>query len=348
MKQLLFLTGRKKIGKTTAIRRFLEQEGLRPEGFRTVLASGVIPGVRTAHLLSADAKEEPSRTNYLFRCGKPGACSAAEADRPEQIRERFIRLGCGALDRIAGSSPADRKEAHREEADTEETARYSGLPGGSRRLVLMDELGPHEADVPEFQASVKRVLTCGLPVLGVLQQADAPFLQEIVRMRETELVPVTEENRNALPRRLGDWYHALEKEAGNREEQNSYGAVVFSEDGARVLMIQGRKSWSFPKGRRFFGESEKDAAVREILEETGVRARVDTEFAETVPSIYGPVPRKVTFFAGTAGRTETPLIPLEVEDAAWVPLEEAAERIRIPEDRDVLLRAIAYVSRRNS
>jgi 8-oxo-dGTP pyrophosphatase MutT (NUDIX family) len=344
MRQLLFLTGSKRIGKTTAIRRFLEQEGIRPEGFRTVLASGVIPGVRTAHLLLADSQEEPSRANYLFRCGAAGASGAeAETDRPEQIRERFIRLGCGALDRIAGSSPADR-----EETDTEETARNSGLPGSRRRLVLMDELGPHEADVPEFQASVRRVLACGIPVLGVLQQADAPFLQEIARMRETELVPVTEENRNDLPRRLGDWYRALRKESANREEQNSYGAAVFSEDGGWVLMIKGRKSWSFPKGRRFFGESEKDAAAREILEETGVHARVDTEFAETVPSIYGSVPRKVTFFAGTAERTQAPLIPLEVEDAAWVPLAEAAERIRIPEDREVLLRAVAYVSRRKS
>ena len=64
--------------------------------------------------------------------------------------------------------------------------------------------------------------------------------------------------------------------------EKSCGAVVFSQfSGAwHVLLIRhehGRHT-SFPKGHVEAGETERQTAEREILEETGVRVRVDTGF----------------------------------------------------------------------
>ncbi len=53
------------------------------------------------------------------------------------------------------------------------------------------------------------------------------------------------------------------------------GAVVRHEDGA-VLLIQRRDNglWALPGGAQDLGESTTEAAIREVLEETGVRIRV--------------------------------------------------------------------------
>jgi 8-oxo-dGTP diphosphatase len=44
-----------------------------------------------------------------------------------------------------------------------------------------------------------------------------------------------------------------------------------------VLLVHRPKydDWSFPKGKLARGESHRDAAIREVLEETGFRVRVD-------------------------------------------------------------------------
>lgn len=56
------------------------------------------------------------------------------------------------------------------------------------------------------------------------------------------------------------------------------GGVVF-DDAGRVLLVEPRGHyagyvWTFPKGRLDPGESHETAAVREVLEESGVTARI--------------------------------------------------------------------------
>lgn len=48
------------------------------------------------------------------------------------------------------------------------------------------------------------------------------------------------------------------------------GGVVFNEDG-EILMIYRRGNWDFPKGKIDPGESPRQAALREIKEETGLK-----------------------------------------------------------------------------
>ena len=49
------------------------------------------------------------------------------------------------------------------------------------RLLVMDELGPHEEAALRFQAAVFRTLDGSTPILGVLQQAQSQFLDRIAR-----------------------------------------------------------------------------------------------------------------------------------------------------------------------
>ncbi len=60
----------------------------------------------------------------------------------------------------------------------------------------MDELGPHEAEAVRFRQMILKVLDGPVPVLGVLQEAPSPFLQEIAQRPDVTVLRITEENRN--------------------------------------------------------------------------------------------------------------------------------------------------------
>lgn len=57
----------------------------------------------------------------------------------------------------------------------------------------------------------------------------------------------------------------------------SAGGVVYRKKGEElhVLLIEDRYTrWTLPKGKLESGETEEQAAIREILEETGIRGRI--------------------------------------------------------------------------
>lgn len=76
------------------------------------------------------------------------------------------------------------------------------------RLLVMDELGPHEAEARRFQAAVFRALEGDTPIIGVLQQAESEFLDRIARHPQVTVLTVSEENRNALAAELRRWWKA--------------------------------------------------------------------------------------------------------------------------------------------
>ena len=89
---------------------------------------------------------------------------------------RFDALGCAALTDTEGCS-----------------------------LLVMDELGPHEAQAVRFQAAVFRALEGEIPILGVLQQADSDFLRRVACHPQVTVLTVTEDNRGRLAAELLRW-----------------------------------------------------------------------------------------------------------------------------------------------
>jgi 8-oxo-dGTP diphosphatase len=60
------------------------------------------------------------------------------------------------------------------------------------------------------------------------------------------------------------------------------GGVVVRDDGRIAVIHRPRyDDWSLPKGKLDPGESFEDGAVREVLEETGVRGRITGELEST-------------------------------------------------------------------
>lgn len=73
---------------------------------------------------------------------------------------------------------------------------------GAYDLILMDELGPTEADALKFQQAVLDTMDGEVPVYGVLQMADSAFLDRIIAREDVRVITVTEDNRDQLPEEL--------------------------------------------------------------------------------------------------------------------------------------------------
>ena len=57
----------------------------------------------------------------------------------------------------------------------------------------------------------------------------------------------------------------------------SYGVLIFNEQGQLLLAhATGQKHWDIPKGGGEAGESAREAAIREVREETGIELTADS------------------------------------------------------------------------
>jgi 8-oxo-dGTP diphosphatase len=110
------------------------------------------------------------------------------------------------------------------------------------------------------------------------------------------------------------------------------------EDGTSEILVVHRPAyddWSFPKGKLEPGESEEDAAVREVEEETGLRCRLEREVATTRYRDGSGRPKSVRYWLMTpvgGGLTTAH----EVDDARFVPIPHAAELLSYDRDRELL------------
>jgi 8-oxo-dGTP pyrophosphatase MutT (NUDIX family) len=135
--------------------------------------------------------------------------------------------------------------------------------------------------------------------------------------------------------------------------EKSCGAVVFRnerKDGnlkRYVLMIKHSAGghYSFPKGHVEAGESEKMTAEREVKEETAVKIHINEKFRQ--PVYYRPRPnvkKEVVYFLAFTRQTEISPRPGEVEEVAWIPVEDAKALLAHDNDRRVLSLAIQHIN----
>ncbi|QSR28072.1 DNA mismatch repair protein MutT [Nocardioides aromaticivorans] len=116
--------------------------------------------------------------------------------------------------------------------------------------------------------------------------------------------------------------------------------VVAFRPGREVLLVHRPKydDWSFPKGKLDRGEHAVAAAVREVAEETGLHVRL----GPPLPSQRYPVARRMKTVHYWTGRVVgdddvTGYRPNdEIDAAAWVPFDEARERLTYEHDRGTL------------
>ena len=93
--------------------------------------------------------------------------------------------------------------------------------------------------------------------------------------------------------------------------------------------------WSLPKGKLDPGESDEQAALREVQEETTLQARLGPELPSTTYLDRSGKHKRVRYWAMTVV-DGTPSACNEVDAAVWVPVGEAAERLTYRRDVEIL------------
>lgn len=118
----------------------------------------------------------------------------------------------------------------------------------------------------------------------------------------------------------------------------SCGGVIL--DGRKVLLVQvknlkGKKIWTFPKGHIEAGETPRQAALREVLEETGykatiVRPMLRVKYAFTFQGNY--IKKMVQWYLmkklGRIGKHDAS----EILSIRWVSLLKAHDLVQYPSD----------------
>lgn len=125
----------------------------------------------------------------------------------------------------------------------------------------------------------------------------------------------------------------------------SAGGIVLRE--GTVLLIRthnlrGQTVWAFPKGKLDKDETSQQAAVREVEEETGWRCRVETELPKSEYWFQreGRRIKKTVRWFRMAPIEEIGETDGEVDEVAWVPIDEALGRLTYDSDREQLDRVI--------
>jgi 8-oxo-dGTP diphosphatase len=111
-----------------------------------------------------------------------------------------------------------------------------------------------------------------------------------------------------------------------------------AEGGAVEIVLVHRPAyddWSFPKGKLHHGESEPDAALREVEEETGLRCRLTREVGITAYRDSRGRSKTVRYWEmGPVGGVLAPAN--EIDDARWVALGDALDELTYARDRELL------------
>jgi len=170
----ILLTGRPGVGKTTVIRRVVEQlEGWQARGFYT-----------------QELRREKRRIGFRVVTleGQEGRLAEVGFHSPHRVGrygvdvESFERLALPILSV--------------QEAD----------------LLVIDEIGKMECFSRAFQQAVQSVLDGRVPVLGTIGQGGGPFMRSVRSREDARLIEVTEANRVELPVRLLQILRALREE----------------------------------------------------------------------------------------------------------------------------------------
>jgi 8-oxo-dGTP pyrophosphatase MutT (NUDIX family) len=134
------------------------------------------------------------------------------------------------------------------------------------------------------------------------------------------------------------------------KEQVSAGGVVFRGDKGNfevvIVSVGGQNRWQLAKGMVEKGESPETAAVREAREEAGVSSEV-VQLIETIEYWYAGLDngirvrfhKRVHFYLLRYVSGDTKDHDWEVNEARWVPIDDATSQLAFDNERRVMERA---------
>jgi 8-oxo-dGTP pyrophosphatase MutT (NUDIX family) len=132
-------------------------------------------------------------------------------------------------------------------------------------------------------------------------------------------------------------------------DEFSAGGVVVC-DGRVITIVpvkraaDGRRVLALPKGHLDGDETPEEAARREVAEETGV----DAELLEPLGDVEyrydrrgRPINKVVRFYLFAYRSGDVADHDHEIEEARWMPLEQAVEELTYPGEREMIRRALS-------
>lgn len=133
-----------------------------------------------------------------------------------------------------------------------------------------------------------------------------------------------------------------------KEKLAAGGVVIDSRSGrVRVLVVHRPRynDWSFPKGGVKAGESLEEAAIREVREETGLDCAIVRKLSISrynYRSKKGIMrPKSVHYFLMEAVPGQIITDGIEVDEACWLDIDSARDRLTYVDDRQLLDSAAA-------
>ncbi len=167
MKKNILLTGPPGSGKTTVVTATASLLGReRAVGFytREVRRGGRRTGFVVVTLSGKEALLASTDASSPFRVGRYSVF-------PENLQEALVEL-------------------------------QQALAGEAKKCLVIDEIGKMELFSPLFKDTVMAALASSHPVLATILARPHPFCDALKRRPDVEVVAVTRENRETLPRRL--------------------------------------------------------------------------------------------------------------------------------------------------
>lgn len=161
----IFLTGEKKVGKSTIIEKVVKEHNIPLVGFKT------LPYYEGERFAGYIMKEVGMTQNFSV---ENKISIVLENGKVFPIIETFEKIGVNIISKAMKKS----------------------------KWILMDELGRFETKALNFRRTVLKCLDGDCHVIGVIQDTETDFLDEIRNRKDVILIKVTEENRNELPLKI--------------------------------------------------------------------------------------------------------------------------------------------------
>lgn len=137
-----------------------------------------------------------------------------------------------------------------------------------------------------------------------------------------------------------------------REEISAGGVVLFGN--AILLLRKFNGDWVLPKGRVEKGEQKKEAALREVMEESGIKAEI-LKYLGEIHYTYKEnwdenktVHKTVFWYLMKSKNMDT--IPLKEEgfiDAKFIHLNRVVDLARYDDEREIIKVALEEIKKRN-
>ena len=166
--QVLLLTGRPAVGKTTVIKKVARALGDRAGGFYT------------EEIRNSDGR----RTGFRLVTLNGNEAIMAHVDLRDEGRPHVSRYGVDvrAIEDVG-------VEALRQAM-------------ASDQVIIVDEIGKMELFCEAFKRTVRSAVEEEHPVLGTIMSASRPWVDNLKAMEEVEVWNVTRENRDDLPEKI--------------------------------------------------------------------------------------------------------------------------------------------------